>query len=137
MLTLNVNNTIYKNADSCKLDNLSAQELHDLDIYIMTDSINAQTWLLTTNSDNTPKVQFEVDRFSDRSGNTIAPGQIFNIQSGNPGESFSNPITYSRTDRIVDDHILDDYAHIQMLPSHNAMSQKPIRMIGGSVDSKI
>lgn len=136
MLKLNVNGTIYENGTGCKLYNLSAQELHVLDIYISTNDAAAYDWLLAPNDDGSAKISIEMDRCELGPGEFVA-GQVFEIKEGNVGTSFSDPIIYKREERIYQGAVLDDSAHIQYLPSHNSTNQEPIRMIGGSTFSSV
>lgn len=96
--------------------NLGSSPLYAVDIFMYSRVADSIKWILTQNGDATPKIQL---RFDD--------DQVFDIKAGLAGESFSNPISYSRT--------TDVGPNVMKVPTHNKTYQADISFIGGGMDS--
>jgi hypothetical protein len=96
--------------------NLGPTLLFAMDIFIYSRVQTSINWILSPNTDGSPKIQFRVD-----------DSQTFDIMTGSEGESFSNPISYSRNTNIG--------PNIKKIPTHNKDYQTDVSFIGGGMNS--
>lgn len=98
-----------------KIYNLFPYNIYAVDIYIISNNLEAMTYISERNTDSTPKFRIVLDEDFPH-----------DIAADSPGLKFSNPITYYRHDITGKD--------TSWLPT-NSPTQQPFQFIGGSDQS--
>lgn len=120
MNRLFVNGKEYKDTTSVKLYNLFNHLLYCLDVFVSSEDYEAYDWLLTPLGSGLPKITLQFDNDINRS---------YPIKYGEVGESFSNPITYTRDTNSAETTLA--------LPTNQPAYQKQVQFIAGSNQSSV